>query len=118
MNFNKYIRKLAKKIETMNLFVASKEINGIKIFINEIDFSKLQNTFLSYLYFYKSLYEDIYSKKVTEKVLEKELYEDAYAYYKSKKEEKPNKLKGKRRKLQAVFSKDNTIKFPNQKEVE
>ena len=115
MGFGTCLRKLAKSISSQNTFIAAKEINGIKIFENSIDFSKIQSEYLSYLYFYKSLYEDIYSKKVSEKILKDEIYEDAYSYYKSKHEDKPdNKSKGKQRKIQATFAKDNSkIKFPD-----
>ena len=115
MGFGSYLRKLAKSISSQNTFIAAKEINGIKIFENETNLSKIQEEYVSYLYFYKSLYEDIYSKKVSEKILNDEIYEDAYSYYKSKYEDKPdNKSKGKQRKIQATFAKDNSkIKFPD-----
>jgi hypothetical protein len=113
---DKYLRKLAKKVEILNLFTASKEVNGIKLFINEIDFSHVQSKFLSYLYFYYNLYQDVYSKKVTDKVLDNEIYEDAYAYWKNKKEHKEEESTNKLRKLSGVFSKDNIIKFPNKEE--
>ena len=114
MNFGTCLRKLAKSISSQNLFIAAKEINGIKLFENSIDFSKIQEQYLSYLYFYKSLYEDIYSKKVSDKVLTLEIYEDAYSYFKSKHEDKKdNKSKGKERKYQMSFAKDNKkIQFP------
>jgi len=113
INFNYYLRKLAKKSEILNQFVASKEINGIRFFENELNFSKLQNTFVSYLYFYYNLYQDIAMKKVSEKVLNNEIYENAYSYYKSKEEN--IKKEGKTnttRKFSGIFSKDNKIKFP------
>lgn len=116
MEIDNYIRKLAKKNNILNQFIASKEINGIKFFINEIDFSRLQDLFLSYLYFYHSLYQDIYSKKVSEKVMNDIIYEDAYAYYKSKHEESIDKKTKGKKALQAVFSKTNEIKFPDKKE--
>jgi len=116
MGFGTYLRKLAKSISSQNTFIAAKEINGIKIFENSIDFSKIQEQYLSYLYFYKSLYEDIYSKKVSDKVLTLEIYEDAYSYYRNKHDDskKDKKSEGKQRKIQATFAKDNSkIKFPD-----
>ena len=116
MGFGSYLRKLAKSISSQNTFIAAKEINGIKIFENSIDFSKIQSEYLSYLYFYKSLYEDIYSKKVSDKVLTLEIYEDAYSYYRNKHDDskKDKKSEGKQRKIQATFAKDNSkIKFPD-----
>ena len=113
MYFDTYLRKLAKRHDNLNLFAAAKEVNGIRLFNNEINFSKLQNSFLSYLYFYYNLFQDIYSKKVSEKVIDNEIYEDAYSYYKSKVEDKKDKSTEKVRKLSGVFSKDNRIKFPS-----
>jgi len=117
MYLEEYLRKLAKKTEILNQFVASKEMNHIRFFANEMNFSKIQNLFLAYLYFYYNLQQEIASKKVSKKVLECEIYEDAYAYYLSKHDESKDKSsKGKKRSLQAVFSKDNKVIFP-QKEV-
>ena len=119
MNFEKYVRKLAKNISSQNLFVAAKDLSGIRLFKNIINFSKLQNMYLSYLYFYKSLYEDVYTNKVSKKVFENKIYEESYSYYKLKKEDKPtNKNRtGKRRKLQGIFSQDNKIKFPKKEAI-
>ena len=120
MNFGICLRKLAKSIPSQNIFLASKEINGIRLFENETELSKIQQEYLSFLYFYYNLYQDIYSKKVSDKILNDEVYEDAYSYYRNKHEDKKDgKSKGKQRKIQATFIKDNTkIKFPeNNKEV-
>jgi len=83
MNINT-IRKLAKEIKMLNLFSASKEINGIKLFHNESDLSKIQELFVSYLYFYYNINMDISMEKVSKKVLENDIYEDAYNLWKSK----------------------------------
>lgn len=89
MNIENFIRELAKKVESQNLFAASKEINGIYIFDNKREFSKLQQLYLFYLYFYDSIYSNIALKKVSEKVLDNSIREDSYSYYqKNKKEEK------------------------------
>lgn len=113
MNFNFYLRKLAKSIISQNLFTAAKDIGNIKLFNNCADFSKIQQEYLSYLYTYNNIYQEIYSKEVSEKVLDEDIYTDAFLYYKSKKKDKPDKEHtGKQRKIQATFAKDNTkIKF-------
>jgi len=89
------VRKLAKNNKHLNLFSASKEINGIRLFHNEIDFTKIQTIFINYLYFYYNLNQDISSGEVTKDVLKNEIREDSYSIYKSKnrdnKEEKDNK---------------------------
>lgn len=79
------LRNLAKQVEHQNLFIATKEINGIKLFYNDSDFSRLQQLYLYYLYFYNDLYMDISLKKVSEKVLDNFIREDSYSYYKRQK---------------------------------
>lgn len=78
------VRKLAKQDDSQITFSASKELNGVKLFLNEHDLSKLQRIYINYLYFYYNLQQDIQLKEVNKKVLEDEIYEDAYSYYKSK----------------------------------
>jgi hypothetical protein len=83
MNINS-IRKLAKEVKMLNLFNASKEINGIRLFHNETDLSKIQELFISYLYFYYNINMDINMDKVSKKVLDNEIYEDSYYRWKNK----------------------------------
>lgn len=116
MNIDYLIRKLAKNQQLLNLFVAAKEVAGIRLFINQINFSRIQQLLLSYLYFYYHLNLDILSKEVNPKVLTDEIYEDAYSYYKKNKED-IKKDKKKCRTFYGVFSKDNKIKFPTPTEV-
>ena len=101
------IRKLAKSAKHQNIFLASKEINGITLFRNNTDLSKMQEIYLSYLYFYYNLFSDIANDKVSKKVLDNNIYEDAYNIYKSKKIEiKDKKEKGNfQRDLHIVFGK-------------
>jgi hypothetical protein len=106
-----YLRKLAKRNESLNFFHAIKDGFNFKLFNNEKDLSKLQDTFLSYLYFYYSLNNDIATKKVSDKVLTNEIFEDAYAYYRNNVKE-DNKESNTQRQFQGVFSKDNKITFP------
>jgi hypothetical protein len=106
-----YLRKLAKRTESLNLFQTIKDGFNFKLFNNEKDLSKLQDTFLSYLYFYYSLNNDIATKKVSDKVLTNEIFEDAYAYYRNNVKE-DNKESNTQRQFQGVFSKDNKITFP------
>jgi len=110
-----YLRKLAKKSEMLNLFVAAKDMACFKLFDNEKDLSRLQNIFLSYLYFYHSLNNDVASERVSEKVFEDEIYENAWTYYRSKvKEDKKEDHPNKQREFQGVFSKTNEINFPKE----
>jgi hypothetical protein len=112
MELEKYVRKLAKRTDILNQFAAAKELKSIRFFINEIDLSKIQNSFLSYLYLYYNLYQDIYTDKVSSKVTDDEIYEDAYLYYKSKVSDKVIKKPKGKKQLDGVFSKDNKINFP------
>lgn len=118
MNTESIIRKLAKQIGQQNIFLASKEINGIKIFDNNTEFSGLQQIYLSYLYFYNNLYMDISMKRVTERVMNNSIREDSYSYY--KKEKEPNKdLKKKEKDIHLVFKKQKVKnKKNNTKEVD
>jgi len=109
-----YLRKLAKRTETLNLFQAAKDMNCFELFENKKDLSKLQDSFLSYLYFYSSLNNDISARRVSEKVLLDEIFENAYAYYRNNMKEKTEIDSNKQRTIQGVFSKDNTIKFPKE----
>jgi len=106
-----YLRKLAKKIEILNLFQAIKDGFNFELFNNKKDLSSSQNYFLSYLYFYHSLNNDISEKRVSEKVLSDEIYENAYAHYRNN-EKEDNKESNTQRQFQGVFSKDNKIIFP------
>ncbi len=109
------LRNLAKRVEILNLFHAIKDGFGFELFENKKDLSKLQDTFLSYLYFYYSLNNDISAKRVSEKVLENEIFENAWAYYRNNmKEEKTEIESNKERAFQGVFSKDNKINFPSE----
>lgn len=109
------LRKIAKKSENLNLFTAAKDMHCFELFENKKDLSKLQDTFLSYLYFYSSINTDIATKRVSEKVLTDEIFENAYAYYRNNiKEEKRDMDSNKHHTIQGVFSKDNKINFPKE----
>jgi len=119
-NIYSLIRKIAKSIKMQNLFVASKEIAGIRLFRNQYDFSKLQEIFLSYLYSYDSLNRDIIIDGISKKVIDEEIYEDAYLYYKKSNKYKENQKKretnpDKQRKSNLTIGKK--IIFPDKKEV-
>jgi hypothetical protein len=109
MNIYSLLRKLAKSVRCQNIFVASKEINGIKLFCNEVEFSKLQEIYLSYLYNSNTISNDIIFEEISEHVVDSEIMEDAYLLWKKrnmKKTIKDNKQKD----VNLVVGKD--IKFP------
>lgn len=82
MNIIKALHNLAKETGTQNIFQASKEINGIYLFENKVNFTKIQNIFLELLYTYESLKKDIIIEKISNKVLEDEIYMEAYLKWK------------------------------------
>jgi hypothetical protein len=92
------LRDLAKSVESQNLFLASKEINGIYLFKNNFNFSKIQTIYLSYLYNYDSINRDIIIEKISKHVLDNYIYEDSYLLYRRKnknpkaKPDKPNEV--------------------------
>jgi len=90
MDIENIIRKISKRPEQQNIFSVAKELNGIKLFKNEIDFSHIQQIYLSYLYFYYDLNMDIVLKKIDEKSLKNFIREDSYSYYKKNKEPESN----------------------------
>lgn len=92
MNVIKTIRKLAKTNYYQSLYSNAKEI-GLKLFRNEVDYSKNQVMFLQYLSFYNNLNMDIYMKEVDKIVLENDIYEDAWTFYKNKQAEKDKFIK-------------------------
>jgi len=107
MDIEKQVRKLAKSIKSMNFFSASKELQGIHIFKNSSDFSKIQMLYLSYLYFYYNINMDIALDKVSNKVLDNEIYEDSYSIWKQNTKEKDKKTEETTNKnLFLVFGKD------------
>ena len=108
--YNK-LRNLAKSVRAQNLFIAVKELQGIHLFRNNFDFSKLQEIYLSYLYMYDTLNRDIIIDKISEKVFDCELYEDAYMMWRRKNNKKLEKNDNKQRDVNMVVGK--TIHFPN-----
>jgi hypothetical protein len=87
--------ELAKSIRYQNLFTASKEIHGIKLFRNSMDLSNIQSLFLSHLYNFDSISRDIIIDKISKHVLDNSIYWNSYLIWKNKgtkKTTKDNKL--------------------------
>lgn len=79
-----HLRDLAKSQKYQTLFANEKEI-GLRLFINEYDYSDIQIAFLNYLAFYYTIQMDISFGEVDEKVFEDYIYEEAYMIWKHKK---------------------------------
>ena len=93
MNYEQIIRKIAKNIESQNTFLAAKD-GLVSIFNNDKELSKLQQIYLSYLYFYHDIIVDVAVNKLNDKIFTAEIYEDAYMTYRRDKKE-DNKEKNK-----------------------
>ena len=55
----KIIRKLARSDRYQLLYIKAKDLNGIRLFKNEIDFSWVQTIFLMWLEIYQNLYQEL-----------------------------------------------------------
>jgi 6-phosphogluconate dehydrogenase (decarboxylating) len=86
MNYEQIIRKIAKNIENQNTFLAAKD-GLVSIFNNDKELSKLQQIYLSYLYFYHDLIVDVAVNKLNDKIFTEDIYEDAYMTYRRDKKE-------------------------------
>ncbi len=106
MNIYSALRKLAKSTKSQNFFIAAKEVNGVRLFKNSYDFSKLQEFYLSYLFIYDSILRDIHSEGISKEVLNNEFYEDSYLLWKREN----RKTKDNKRDVHLVPGK--RIKFP------
>lgn len=110
MNYYELIRKLAKETYSQNIFTASKEIYGIRLFKNKYNLSKIQQIYLSYLYFYDNINKDLIIEKISKHIFDSDIYEDAYMLY--KRERKIiNQEDNKKHDVKLVMGKE--IKFPS-----
>ena len=55
----KILRKLARSDRYQLLYIKAKDLNGIRLFKNKMDFSWIQIIFLMWLEIYHSLYQDL-----------------------------------------------------------
>jgi|WetSurSiteA1Bulk_404760.scaffolds.fasta_scaffold01837_6 hypothetical protein len=85
------LHKLAKSNYWQTVYSQAKEISGLNLFKNNLDFTYLQLQFLAELSFCSSLYIDVMMGDVSEKVLENEIYSDSYAHYKNQQRKKSKK---------------------------
>lgn len=89
------IKRLARKVENQNLYTRAKEINGIKLFRNDFDFSFVQIMYLSWLETYHSMYFDLALNKpnISEEVIKDDLRTEAYLFWKSKNKDNEEGIK-------------------------
>jgi len=92
-DYEKCLRALAKSNKYQTIFCNERPL-GLKLFVNDVDFTSIQISFLNWLSFYYSLAFDFSMGDVGEVVFKDDIYADAYSYYKNKKRnEKKNKNK-------------------------
>lgn len=89
------LRMLARTHRHQIVYSRAKELNGIRLFENDNDFSTIQIVFLQYLESISSLYIDLAvgENLLTEEVIEDWIRADSYLLYKRKKREE-QKLNG------------------------
>ena len=96
---------LAKSVRYQNLFLASKEINGIKLFRNNMELSNIQSVFLSWLYNFDSIGRDIIMDKISEHVLDNSIYWNSYLLWRRKNIKKTDMKDNKQKDVNLVVSK-------------
>jgi hypothetical protein len=104
------LEDLAKSVKAQNLFIAAKEINGIRLFRNSFDFSKIQEIYLSDLYNFDVINRDIILEKISKHVLDNKIYWDSYLIYKRKNMKKINIKDNKIKEVSLITGKK--INFP------
>lgn len=110
MDIYRLLKELSKSVRAQNRFLAAKEVNGIHLFKNLDDFSKIQEVYLSYLYSSSVINNDIIMEKISEHVFDSEIMEDAYLLWKRKVGKKINTKPNKKNDVNLVVGKN--IKFP------
>jgi hypothetical protein len=83
------LRKLARSYKYRFLYARTKEMNGVKLFQNDTDFTSVQMLFLQWLEVYNLLYSDLSSKEnfISEEVIADDIRTEAYLYYRSQKKD-------------------------------
>ena len=104
--------KLASTTYWQNLYSQSREINGIRLFNNDSDFSLIQILFLQCLEVRYQLWQDVLSGDLDEKILKDSLRVKAYLFNKRRKRE--YEMKNKKRDNESLGKgkfRGDTIKF-------
>lgn len=117
VNYNA-IRSLAKSAKYQQLYNRAKDLGNIRLFYNDIDFTKLQIFFLYWLEVYSILYSELATKEdfLTEAVISDDILTDAYLLYRNKKRDE--KMKSTYNKKEKVVTTGGmpSIKFRNKPE--
>lgn len=87
-SIEKQIRRLARSSYWQNIYRASKEVFGVKLFENTSNFSASQYSFLYWLRIYDLLYTELSQHEddfLSEEVIKDDIRCTAYLYYRNKK---------------------------------
>lgn len=100
------LRRIARSVKYQNLYTRAKELNHIRLFENDTDFSYLQSLFLYYLELYHSLYTALAQGEpnLSEEVLTDDIRTDAYLLWR-------NKAKNKKTDIKTTTTSDNSVVF-------
>jgi len=84
------LRKLAQSVKYQNLYARAKELNHIRIFENETDFSYIQSLFIYYLELYESLNKLLSPQEeyLTQEVIDDSIRLESYLLWKNKNKNK------------------------------
>ena len=96
----KILKRLAKSNKYQMLYHRAKDLNYIRLFKNELDFTEAQITFLYYLELYSMLYQDLHDEElyISEEVIDDDFLTEAYLIWKNKYKKKEEKQKEKSKK--------------------
>lgn len=95
MNFEEILRKLARSDYWQMLFAKAENMNGIRLFKNQMDFSWIQITFLMWLQIYSNLYQElaIGTDYLTKSVIIDDMRCDAFLLYRKRTKDLKDKKK-------------------------
>lgn len=96
--------ELAKSVRYQNLFSATKEIYGIKLFRNSMNLSNIQNIFLSYLYSFDTISRDMVIDRISKHVFDNKIYWESYLIWKQKNIKKTKNAKSEKGRGPSNFS--------------
>ena len=85
------LRTLARSSYYQNLYLRAKELNGIYLFENTNQFSKIQLEFLYWISAYNRLYQELAmeNKHLTENMIKDDRLCDCFLIWETKKRDKP-----------------------------
>ncbi len=113
MNLESQIRKLARSSYYQEIYHASKDCNGVRLFENQSNFSGIQYLMFYWLRVYSMLYEELGQlrwENLDIKVIKNDDRTDAFLYWRGKEIEKDlrkaqkEERKGKKKKGFKIFS--------------